>query len=918
MDKNQEYHDPDYVSSSTQVQKEKTELSEEEKLKKIKTIIRREFSNELEVRENDIMLIEQRMVTSRRMLHNLRYALVSAYYKEQKLQLSNSAIQDEISAQSEPRAKAEFSALLYNGQRRIHPSVRKLLGKKTVDLDEILLSKSRRCKTRRDYSALFQKKNYTIRADASTKTLRPEPQTQQESEQEPAASGSRPKKMPRHMEPQVDKVLTLDDPIRNKMKHRYRLIVGNTSKYAPGASPADRSSHQWLLYVRGPRARPDPSPVLRAVVATLHASYAPHHTVTLRRAPFHVSRRGWGEFPARLQLHFPLPAVNRPACLHHTIKLDRHYTGLQTLGAETIVDVWLYSTPEMLDFEYVDPIPAVLSSSETVENNTDKPEDKLTSPEPSYGLMEFETSESNEHTDSWKDFFSKDSTELDIDEMIIKPVKKMATQENCNNDNYFTNTTNEVDNVIVKTERTESRSQDTILPEELNPAPDKLMNFTDTYNTANEVNSDLVKTERTESWSQDATLPDELNPAPDKRLMKYIDSTTGKIYYLELDRKLDLSKVQEIVINESETAKISPVKSNGLKSFRIKRNSAKSKHEDIKDFSKSQENVISCKEKCSEEEHLNIYNYAHIENDHCYTSFKFSMCRNNALEKDTAVLNRLHSVTARLPCVRMAVSYMLKELPIITQSARRTSYTRCFPFAVESEEKYWKLDFAKRRNIEWSRAKLINKILCKSFKDPDEIWRTKQILIFSRLHAYHPIRTESQVTESEEWTSWNDIEGRRKSESNIKEVYPEASDICSLSIFNSEEYLSPSKCKSEKPVDSDETVDVLCCDSPVRVKEELLDLSSDNLTVLPVQKEEDRLRFLYIERKCADIGVELRNEDVGNGYSYSAVHEVLLSAMKSFAEELIRCSFAEKQLEDHLESALPIWIGYDYFYNIFL
>ncbi|KAL4720520.1 hypothetical protein ACJJTC_018027 [Scirpophaga incertulas] len=155
MDKNQEYHDPDYVSSSTQVQKEKTELSEEEKLKKIKTIIRREFSNELEVRENDIMLIEQRMVTSRRMLHNLRYALVSAYYKEQKLQLSNSAIQDEISAQSEPRAKAEFSALLYNGQRRIHPSVRKLLGKKTVDLDEILLSKSRRCKTRRDYSVSF-------------------------------------------------------------------------------------------------------------------------------------------------------------------------------------------------------------------------------------------------------------------------------------------------------------------------------------------------------------------------------------------------------------------------------------------------------------------------------------------------------------------------------------------------------------------------------------------------------------------------------------------------------------------------------------------------------------------------------------------------------------------------------------------
>lgn len=50
------------------------------------------------------------------------------------------------------------------------------------------------------------------------------------------------------------------------------------------------------------------------------------------KPPFQVSRRGWGEFPAKLTLQFAMPDCNRPVTLEHTIKLDRNYTGLQTLG----------------------------------------------------------------------------------------------------------------------------------------------------------------------------------------------------------------------------------------------------------------------------------------------------------------------------------------------------------------------------------------------------------------------------------------------------------------------------------------------------------------------------------------------------------------------------------------------------------
>lgn len=60
MDNKEEYHDPDYPEAPIIVKEEPQTCSEEEKVKIIKEIIRREFSNELEVRENEVMLIDQR------------------------------------------------------------------------------------------------------------------------------------------------------------------------------------------------------------------------------------------------------------------------------------------------------------------------------------------------------------------------------------------------------------------------------------------------------------------------------------------------------------------------------------------------------------------------------------------------------------------------------------------------------------------------------------------------------------------------------------------------------------------------------------------------------------------------------------------------------------------------------------------
>lgn len=68
---------------------------------------------------------------------------------------------------------------------------------------------------------MIQTRNYTISAD-STKSLRPEGQELQT----PETSITRPKKIPRHIEPKIENVVTLDEVTRNKMKHRYRIIIG--------------------------------------------------------------------------------------------------------------------------------------------------------------------------------------------------------------------------------------------------------------------------------------------------------------------------------------------------------------------------------------------------------------------------------------------------------------------------------------------------------------------------------------------------------------------------------------------------------------------------------------------------------------------------------------------------------------------
>jgi len=123
-----------------------------------------------------------------------------------------------------------------------------------------------------------------------------------------------------------------------------RIIVGNTSQYLDPTvrQSGEGSTHKWMVYVRGPSEEADISYFVRAVRFFLHPSYHPNDIVRITTPPFHLTRLGWGEFPVRVQLEF-CDRRNKPSDIIHNLVLDRTHTGLQTLGAETVVDLDIVS-----------------------------------------------------------------------------------------------------------------------------------------------------------------------------------------------------------------------------------------------------------------------------------------------------------------------------------------------------------------------------------------------------------------------------------------------------------------------------------------------------------------------------------------------------------------------------------------------
>ncbi|KAM6198765.1 YEATS domain-containing protein 2 isoform 2-T3 [Sarcoramphus papa] len=319
--------DPDYeeitIAHPNKRHKAAEQSARDVAVQKIETIIKEQFAVEMKSKEHEIEVIDQRLIEARRMMDKLRACIVANYYASAGL----------LKAGEGTRS---CDATILN-----HPSIKKFLespsrssspANQGSDTPSANLSESDSLSQHNDF--LLDKDNGNLDADERLTNSLDQRQSRNSGRDSSGVSSSQ-------KPGQRNAGLSNDETSRLYVKKT--IVVGNVSKYIPPdkREENDQSTHKWMVYVRGSRREPSINHFVKKVWFFLHPSYKPNDLVEVREPPFHLTRRGWGEFPVRVQIHFK-DSQNKRIDIIHNLKLDRTYTGLQTLGAETVVDVELH------------------------------------------------------------------------------------------------------------------------------------------------------------------------------------------------------------------------------------------------------------------------------------------------------------------------------------------------------------------------------------------------------------------------------------------------------------------------------------------------------------------------------------------------------------------------------------------------
>ncbi|XP_047224658.1 YEATS domain-containing protein 2 isoform X3 [Girardinichthys multiradiatus] len=320
-----EDNDPDYDAISLVQSNKRNKTAEhsarEATVQKIENIIREQFSLEMKNKEHEIDVISQRLNEARRMMDRLRACIVANYFASAG-----------ITKPPEHTLKSDPAVLN-------HPAIRRFLESPSRSSSPLNQGSETQSLAHSECESLSQQGDGaerngegTWREESSRQERRPGRNTGKDTFGVPS---------PMEAEHRVTYHTTGDEASRLYVKKT--IVVGNVSKYIPPdkREENDQSTHKWMVYVRGSRREPSIDHFVKKVWFFLHPSYKPNDLVEVSEPPFHLTRRGWGEFPVRIQIHFK-DSRNKRIDIIHQLKLDRTYTGLQTLGAETVVDVELH------------------------------------------------------------------------------------------------------------------------------------------------------------------------------------------------------------------------------------------------------------------------------------------------------------------------------------------------------------------------------------------------------------------------------------------------------------------------------------------------------------------------------------------------------------------------------------------------
>ncbi|XP_074859714.1 YEATS domain-containing protein 2 isoform X3 [Carettochelys insculpta] len=322
-----EEKDPDYeeisVTHPSKRHKAVEQSARDAAVQKIETIIKEQFAVEMKNKEHEIEVIDQRLIEARRMMDKLRACIVANYYASAGLLKVGEGTKT-------------CDPTVFN-----HPSIKKFLESPSRSSSPANHGSETPSINHSESDSLSQHNDFL--QDKDNGSLDTEERLANNLDQRPSRNTGRDTSgvTSAHKTGQRKASLLNDETSRLYVKKT--IVVGNVSKYIPPdkREENDQSTHKWMVYVRGSRREPSINHFVKKVWFFLHPSYKPNDLVEVREPPFHLTRRGWGEFPVRVQIHFK-DSQNKRIDIIHNLKLDRTYTGLQTLGAETVVDVELH------------------------------------------------------------------------------------------------------------------------------------------------------------------------------------------------------------------------------------------------------------------------------------------------------------------------------------------------------------------------------------------------------------------------------------------------------------------------------------------------------------------------------------------------------------------------------------------------
>ncbi|XP_076455973.1 YEATS domain-containing protein 2-like [Babylonia areolata] len=295
----------------------------------IRRIVKTHFNMELLHKETEAKEADRNLNEARAMMDRLRAVIIANFYSNQNNQHGKKTSEDAVPS--------------------IHPTAKKHLGKAPVGVEVNLEQSDPPSKqSSRPSTSSSAAKPVTAsikKNDASLPSTSTQSRAASTVSAAAATAPSSQASLPTGLG-QSQVTGEEEEQGSSRFSTKRSIVVGNCSRFLlpHQRQSSNPSTHKWMVYVRGPRDKPDISDIVSKVWFFLHPSYRPFDLVEIKEPPFHLSRQGWGEFPVRVQLHFH-DSRNKRVDIIHNLVLDKTYTGLQTLGAETVVSMDLVRDP---------------------------------------------------------------------------------------------------------------------------------------------------------------------------------------------------------------------------------------------------------------------------------------------------------------------------------------------------------------------------------------------------------------------------------------------------------------------------------------------------------------------------------------------------------------------------------------------